>query len=122
MIRYSSPARRVSPSASLATDHHRGWARSRTVYQRYKELAEFQGRDFRTACWMRSFLSNFEILNLTLSHKEHRSQGGDTCREHELNRDIATVVDALQTIISEFGAHWSIVEYLPDSGEGFPTM
>lgn len=31
---------------------------------------------------------------------EHRGQRRNY-REHELNRDIATVVDALQTIISE---------------------
>jgi cell division control protein 6 len=71
---------------------------------------------------MRSFLSDFEILNLTLSHMEHRGQDGGTYREHEINRDIATVVDALQTIISEFGAHRSIIEYLPDSGEEFAAM
>lgn len=97
-------------------------ARSRVVYQRYKELAEFQGRDPRTARRMRSFLSDFEILNLTLSHKEYRGQDGGTYREHELNRDIATVIDALQSTISEFGAHRSIVGYLPDSGEEFATM
>jgi hypothetical protein len=28
----------------------------------------------------------------------------------------------LQTIISEFGAHRSIIEYLPDSGEDFAAM
>jgi cell division control protein 6 len=71
---------------------------------------------------MRSFLSDFEILNLTLSHMQHRGQDGGTYREHEINRDIATVVDALQTIISEFGAHRSIIEYLPDSGEEFAAM
>lgn len=97
-------------------------ARSRVVYQRYKKLCEFQARDPRTARRMRSFLSDFEILNLTLSHKEHRGQDGGTYREHEINRDIATVVDALQTTISEFGAHRSIVDYLPDSGEEFATM
>ncbi len=42
-------------------------ARSRVVYQRYKELCEYRGRDPRTARRMRSFLSDFEILNLTLS-------------------------------------------------------
>jgi len=36
---------------------------------------------------------------------EHRGQDGGTYREHELNRDIAPVVDALQTTISELGAH-----------------
>jgi cell division control protein 6 len=97
-------------------------ARSRIVYQRYKELCEFQGREPRTARRMRSFLSDFEILNLTLSEMEHRGQDGGTYRQHELNRDIATVVDALQTIIGEFGAHQSIIEYLPDSGEEFATM
>lgn len=97
-------------------------ARSRTVYQRYKELCEFQDREPRTARRMRSFLSDFEILNLTLSAKEHRGQDGGTYREHELNRDIATVVDALQTTISELGAHQSIIEYLPDSGEEFATI
>jgi cell division control protein 6 len=97
-------------------------ARSRVVYQRYKELCEFQGRDPRTARRMRSFLSDFEILNLTLSHMEHRGQDGGTYREHELNRDIATIVDALQTLISESGVHQSIIEYLPDSGEEFATM
>ena len=97
-------------------------ARSRVVYQRYKEFCEYQGRDPRTARRMRSFLSDFEILNLTLSQMVHRGQDGGTYREHELNRDIATVVDALQTIISEFGAHRSIIEYLPDSGEEFTAM
>lgn len=97
-------------------------ARSRIVYQRYKELCEFQGRDPRTARRIRSFLSDFEILNLTLSHMEHRGQDGGTYREHELNRDIAPVVDALQTTISELGAHRSIIEYLPDSGEEFVAM
>ena len=71
---------------------------------------------------MRSFLSDFEILNLTISHMEHRGQDGGTYREHELNRDIVTVVDALQTTISEVGAHRSVLEYLPDSGEEFTTM
>lgn len=97
-------------------------ARSRAVYQRYKELCEFQDRDPRTARRMRSFLSDFEILNLTLSHMEHHGQDGGTYREHDLNRNIATVVDALQTVIRECGAHWSITEYLPDSGEEFATM
>nr|WP_267195302.1 hypothetical protein [Halegenticoccus tardaugens] len=92
------------------------------IYQRYNELCEFQGRDPRTARRIRSFLSDFEILNLTLSHMEHRGQDGGMYREHKLNRDIATVVDVLQTIISEFGAHRSIIEYLPDSGEAFATM
>lgn len=97
-------------------------ARSRVVYQRYKKLCEFRDRDPRTARRMRSFLSDFEILNLTISRKEHLGQNGGTYREHELNRDIATVVDALQTPISEFGAHQSIIEYLPDSGEEFSTL
>lgn len=97
-------------------------ARSRIVYQRYKELSEFQGREPRTARRMRSFLSDFEILNLTLSHMEHRGQDGGTYREHELNRDIATIVDALQTLISESGIHQSIIEYLPDSGEEFVIL
>lgn len=97
-------------------------SRSRVVYQRYKQLCEFQSRDARTARRMRSFLSDFEILNLTLSHMKHRGQDGGTYREHELNRDIATVVDALQSIISKVGAHRSITEYLPDSGEEFVSM
>nr|WP_229727382.1 hypothetical protein [Haloarcula argentinensis] len=92
------------------------------VYQRYKELCEFQGQEPRTARRMRSFLSDFENLSLTLSEMEHRGQDSGTYRQHELNRNIATVVDALQTIISEFGAHQSIIEYLPDSGEEFATM
>ena len=93
---------------------------------------------------MRSFLSDFEILNVTTSQMVHRGQNGGTYREHELNRDIPTVVDALQTTIrfegavlasvfeqvvdalqttiSEFGAHQSIIEYLPDSGEAFTAM
>lgn len=97
-------------------------ARSRVVYQRYKKFCEHQGRDPRTARRMRSFLSDFEILNLTHSSMEHRGQDGGTFREHKLTRDIATVVDALQTVISEFGAHRSIIEYLPDSGEEFAAM
>lgn len=97
-------------------------ARSREVYQRYKQLAEHRGQDTRTARRMRSFLSDFEILNLTHSHKQHRGQKGGTYREHELNRDISTVVDALQTTISELGAHQSIVEFLPDSGTEFPSI
>jgi archaeal cell division control protein 6 len=44
---------------------------------------------------------------------------GGTFRERELNRDIVTAVDALQTTISEFGAHRSTIEYLPDSDEEF---
>nr|WP_310926111.1 hypothetical protein [Halogeometricum sp. S1BR25-6] len=95
---------------------------SRLIYQRYKKLCEFQGRDPRTTRRIRSFLSDFEILNLTLSHMEHRGQDGGTYREHQLNRDIATVVNALQTIISEFGAYQSILEYLPDSGEEFAPI
>jgi len=95
---------------------------SRIVYQRYKELCEFQDREPRTARRMRSFLSDFEILNLTLSEMEHRGQDGGTYRQHELNRDIATVVDAFQTIVSEFGAQQSIVEYFPDSEEEFATI
>jgi archaeal cell division control protein 6 len=97
-------------------------ARSRVVYQRYKELCNAQDRNPRTARRMRSFLSDFEILNLTLSHMEHRGQDGGTYREHEINRDIATIIDALQTVITEFGAHRSITEYLPDSGEEFATI
>lgn len=73
---------------------------SRIVYQRHKEFCEFQDRDPRTDLRMRSFLSDIEIPNLTISHMEHRGQRRNY-REHELNRDIATVVDALQTIISE---------------------
>lgn len=68
---------------------------------------------------MRSFLSDFEILNLTHSQMEHRGQNGETYREHELTRNLPTVIDALQTVIAEAGAHSSIVEYLPDSGEEF---
>lgn len=97
-------------------------ARSRLVYQRYKELCNTQNRSPRTARRMRSFLSDFEILNLTLSHMEHRGQDGGTYREHEINRDIATIIDALQTVINDFGAHATITEYLPDSGEKFPTL
>lgn len=97
-------------------------ARSRVVYQRYKRLCEHGDREPRTTRRMRSFLSDFEILNLTLSRMEHRGQDGGTYREHELNRDIATVVDALQKLVAEFGAHRSVVEYLPDSGEEFTTM
>ncbi|WP_224450279.1 orc1/cdc6 family replication initiation protein [Haloprofundus salilacus] len=91
-------------------------ARSRIVYQRYKEFCHHSRREPRTARRIRGFLSDFEILNLTVSHKQHRGQSGGTYREHELNRDIATVVDALQTLIEEVGAHRSIVEYLPDTG------
>lgn len=97
-------------------------ARSREVYQRYKELCEVGNRDPRTARRVRSFLSDFEILNLTRSSMEHRGQAGGTYREHELTRDIATVADALQATITEFGAHRSIVDHLPDSGEEFPTL
>ena len=71
---------------------------------------------------MRSFLSDCEILNLTLSHMEHRGQDGGTYREHEINRDIATIIDALQTVITAFGAYRSITDYLPDSGEEFATI
>ncbi len=40
----------------------------------------------------------------------------------KLNRDIANVVNALQTIISEFGAYRSIIESLPGSGEEFAAL
>ena len=97
-------------------------ARSRVVYQQYKELCNTQDRNPRTARRIRSFFSDFEILNLTLSHIEHRGQDGGTYREHEINRDIATIIDALQSVITEYGAHRSITEYLPDSGEEFTTI
>ncbi|MFC5973947.1 orc1/cdc6 family replication initiation protein [Halomarina salina] len=97
-------------------------ARSRVVYQRYKQLCEAQNREPRTARRMRSFLSDFEILNLTHSQIEHRGQDGGTYREHELTRNIPTVIDALQTVIAETGAHSSVVEYLPDSGEEFARI
>lgn len=97
-------------------------ARSRIVYQRYKNLCELQDREPRTARQIRTFLSDFKILNLTLSHKKHQGQAGGTYREHDLNRDIATIVDALQTMISEIGAHQSLTEHLPDSGEEFAAL
>ena len=97
-------------------------ARSRAVYQRYKRLCETRGSEPRTARRVRGFLSDFEILNLTSSDMEHRGHDGGTFRQHELTREIATVVDALQTTVSEVGAHPSVVEYLPDSGEEFPQL
>lgn len=97
-------------------------SRSREVYQRYKDLCKYLDRDPRSARRIRSFLSDFEILNLTTSRKVHQGQEGGTYREHDLSRDLATVVDALQNLISEYGAHRSIVEYLPDSGEEFRSL
>lgn len=97
-------------------------SRSREVYQRYKDLCEYLGRDPRSARRIRSFLADFEILNLTNSRKVHRGQEGGTYREHDLSRNLPTVVDALQNLISECGAHRSIIEYLPDSGEEFQAL
>lgn len=53
-------------------------SRSREVYQRYKDLCEYLGRDPRSARRIRSFLSDFEILNLTTSRKVHQGQIGGT--------------------------------------------
>jgi cell division control protein 6 len=97
-------------------------ARTRVIYDRYTSLCELAGREERTARRVRTFLSDFEILNLTVSQMNHRGNDGGTYQEHSLNQNIAMVVDALQSLIKEVGAHQSLVGYLPDSGDEFSEL
>lgn len=87
---------------------------SRTHYERYSRLAERAGSDPLSERWMREKADDLDMLGLARVEEQNEGRSGGKYREHELQQDLALVVEALDETIHETGIHESVREYVPE--------
>ncbi len=82
--------------------------RSTDLYERYESLAASADCDPLSSRWMRENLDELAMLGIISVEKRNQGASGGMYRVHELEQDLAVVVDALKETIDTAGVHASV--------------
>ncbi|WP_433631127.1 orc1/cdc6 family replication initiation protein [Halomicrococcus sp. NG-SE-24] len=90
-------------------------ARSQTVFERYKQLCTFAGIEARTSRRVRDFLADLAKLSIILSSQRNDGLSGGQYRDHELDHDLTTILNAMSELIERVGIHQSVRPHVQES-------